>query len=154
MMRCIKPTVTATLTTLLLVGPAAEIAADDSEDIIKYRQKAMASQGGHVSAMSHIVRGKVSYTEHMKAHAVGVAGVAAHIKSMFPEGSDFGVTDAKMAIWERWSDFEKAADKAKEAADALVVAVDSGDEAAIGNAFKTLGESCKGCHEDFKKEDD
>ncbi|MDZ7750450.1 MAG: cytochrome c [Gammaproteobacteria bacterium] len=149
-----KPMAIAAVALLLMAGPVAEIAADDSEDIIKYRQKAMASQGGHVSAMSQIVRGKVSYTEHMKAHAVGVAGVAGHIKSMFPEGSDFGVTDAKMEIWERWADFEKAADEAKEAADALVVAVDSGDKAAIGDAFKTLGESCKGCHEDFKEDDD
>lgn len=154
MMRRIKPVATAALAALLTAGPVAQTSADDSEDIIKYRQKAMASQGGHVSAMSQIIRGKVSYTEHMKAHAVGVAGVAGHITSMFPEGSDFGVTDAKMEIWERWADFEKAADEAKEAADALVVAVDTGDRSAIGNAFKTLSESCKGCHEDFKQEDD
>jgi len=154
MMRRIKPVTTAVLTALLTVGPVAGTAADDSEDIIKYRQKAMSSQGAHVSAMAQIVRGKVSYTGHMRSHAVGVAGVAAHVKSMFPEGSDFGVTDAKMAVWENRADFEKAADESKEAADALVVAVDSGDGTAIGEAFKTLSQSCKGCHEDFKKEDD
>lgn len=154
MTRRIRPATAAVLAALLMIGPVAGTTADDSEDIIKYRQKAMSSQGAHVSAMSQIVRGKVSYTDHMKAHAVGVAGVAAHVKSMFPEGSDFGVTDAKMAVWENWADFEKAADESREAADALVVAVDSGDEAAIGEAFKTLSQSCKGCHEDFKEEDD
>lgn len=137
-----------------MAAPVAPICADESGNIIKYRQKAMSSQGGHMGAMAQIVRGKVSYPDHMKAHAVGVVGVAAHIKSMFPEGSDFGETEAKMAIWDNWADFEKAADETQEAADALVVAVDSGDEAAIGKAFKNLGDSCKGCHEDFKKEDD
>lgn len=149
-----KRSLTIAVLTAVLAGAPLAGGATESEEIIKYRQKAMDALGGHMGAMAQIMRGKVDFRGHMAAHAEGVAGVAGHVTAMFPEGSDFGDTKAKMAVWDEWEKFEQAAKESKQAADDLVAAVGSGDDAAVGEAFKALGETCKGCHKDFRQKDD
>jgi hypothetical protein len=45
-------------------------------------------------------------------------------------------------------------DGATDAVRSFVAAAASGDRKTIVSAFKTLGESCKGCHESFREDDD
>ena len=125
----------------------------ESEAIIKYRQGVMKAIGGHMAASAQVVRGKVDQAEALEAHAAAIAALSKNVPELFPEGSDFGETDAKIAIWDDWSGFEEAARKSSEAAQAYQEAAGSGDRAAVAAAFKDLSDTCKGCHEDYRVKD-
>ncbi len=136
------------------LGGATLAHAQEPEDFIKYREAMMKAMAGHSGAMSQIVRGKVSPEGHLQMHAKSLAELSSDIASLFPEGSDFGETEAKEEIWKEWDKFQQAADNAKQATATLAATVDSGDEAKIAAAFKDVGQACKGCHEDFRKEEE
>lgn len=147
----------ATIGLLIALGSLAVVAAaeDDPDAIIKYRQGVMKAQGGLMTAMSQVVRGKVkNRDDDFKAFAQALTATTSDIPSMFPEGSDFGETDALEKIWEDWDAFEKAANKADTEAAALLKASESGDDKAIQKAFKDMSEACKGCHKEFRAEEE
>jgi cytochrome c556 len=134
----------------LMLTPLGAI-ADGSENAIKYRQAMMKAIGGHMSASSLIVRGKVSHQADLKGHASALKQLSTDIPRLFPEDSDFGETHAKPEIWERWDDFAKAADTFKASAAKFQEVVESGNADNIKTAYKNVGKSCKGCHKDFRE---
>ena len=66
---------------------------------------------------------------------------------MFPEGSDFGDTDALESIWTDRSGFEKAAQQLVDASGELITVSQSEDMKAIGRA---VGGTCKNCHDNYR----
>jgi cytochrome c556 len=145
-----KTSIGAAVLGLLAAGAAT---AAEPEDLIKYRQGVMKSLGGHMSATALIVRGKVPYGARLEAHARGLAALSEDLAALFPEGSDFGETGAKAEVWSKREGFEKASADAARAAQALVTAAGGKDSGAIARAFDGVGKTCKGCHDDYRKED-
>jgi cytochrome c556 len=125
--------------------------ADNTDDIIKYRKAVYTSMRGHIGAISRIVRaGLVDYKGHVTDHAAAIQNAAKIIPSMFPEGSDFGETDALESIWTDRAGFEKAAQQLAEASGELVTVSQSGDMKAIGRAVGAVGGACKNCHDNYR----
>ena len=83
----------------------------DTDALIKFRQGVMKAQGGHMGAMAQIVRGKVNFPDQLLVHAKALNSIAHDIDTLFPEGSDFGETDAKEEIWSNWDKFKEASDR-------------------------------------------
>jgi cytochrome c556 len=138
----------------LLLGLSCSLPAQDMDPdaVIKYRQSVMSAQGGHMGAMAQIVRGKVDYPDQLLVHARALNSIAQNIDMLFPEGSDFGETDAKEEIWSNWDKFKQAAERLSTETQAFVKAVESKDQSAINKNFKELGEACKTCHKKFRQE--
>jgi len=134
---------------LLLAGAAA---AATPTDAIKYRKAVMNTMSGHVAALSLIFGGKVEHQEYLLSHAEALAAAGDQLGKLFPAGSGEGETDALPAVWSDAAGFQKAADAGKAATAALRDAVKSGDKAAIGRSLKPVFDSCKGCHDKFRKE--
>ncbi|MDH3279609.1 MAG: cytochrome c [Gammaproteobacteria bacterium] len=134
-----------------LVWGAVATAAEP-EDIIKYRQSVMKSVGGHMGALTQIVRGKVEYPDDVQYHVESIARSMKTVLSLFPVDSDFGETRALESVWSKPDDFKKVAEAAAIAAGDLVQAY-SKSSADIGEKFEALGEACKACHKDFREED-
>ena len=143
-----------TLLTAALLAAAAIAHAEEPENYIKYRQAMMKAIGGHNAAASQIIRGKVAPEGDLLMHALALAELNRNLTRLFPEGSDFGETRAKEEIWAQWAKFEQAAEAAKKASADFSAAAAGKDPAQIANAFKALGESCKGCHKDFRAKDE
>lgn len=143
----------ALIMTALLAG-ASGVQAEEPENYIKYRQAMMAAIGGHNGAATQIVRGRVDPEGDLVMHANALAALSSNLPRLFPEGSDFGETRAKEEIWSQWDKFEQAANDTKTATAAFSEAVASGDSDRIAAAFRDVGESCKGCHKDFRQKDD
>ena len=120
------------------------------EDALDYRIAVMTVLRGHIGAASMIVRGLVSDDGNLTSHAEGVAAAATELSRIFPQGSNIGESDALPIIWEEPEAFVEAVSKSKEAAAAFVGAAASGDRAAIGKAFRNLGGSCRGCHDQYR----
>jgi cytochrome c556 len=148
MQRKILSLVIAAITTL---GVSVQVIADTTpEDAKGYRESVMTALKGHVGASSMTVRGLVDDHGQLEGHAAGLASAAAELGSIFPEGSAVDESEALPVIWEEPEKFAAAIAKLQDATAAFVVAVDGGDKAAIGAAFRNVGMSCRGCHDDFR----
>ncbi len=136
---------------LALIAVGIGTATADEEGAIKYRQGVMKAQAGYMAAMGMVVQGRVDHWNNLADHANGLHALVGIVPSLFPQGSDFGETNALEAIWKNPSDFKAKAEKAEKASADLVAAVRSGDRGKIGQAYKAVGQSCKGCHEDYRR---
>lgn len=135
----------------LAAGIGAASAADESANVIKYRQNVMRSIGGHMGAISGVVKGEVSYGSHVAAHAESVAATSQLIVDMFPQGSLTGAeTAAKPEIWQDWDDFRQKASDLQTAASNLAQVANSGDMSGLEAAFGEVGKACGGCHRPFR----
>ena len=131
---------------------ASSVQAAEPENYIKYRQAIMKAMAGHSGSSGQILRGLVdAQPGELAFHADALARLNADLVRLFPEGSDFGETEALPKIWEDPAGF---AQKAKDAADAtanFAKAAQRGDAAAMATAYKAVGESCKGCHQNYRE---
>ena len=124
------------------------------EDALDYRKALMMSLRGHIAASSMIARGLIENDGYLVAHARGLASGAKELHRVFPEGSNVGESEALPKIWEDKEAFAEAIAKTEEATAAFVEAAESGDEEAIMGAFRAVGGSCRGCHDNFRLDHD
>lgn len=134
----------------LMVGTAF---ASEPEDIIKYRQNVMKSQGAHLASAAAIIQGKVDYKNQLGDHVKALQATTKDIPGLFPKGSDFGETKALDAVWQKNADFQKLAKDTQQKTAALAKAVAANDSKNYGARFKDVADSCKACHKDFRKEE-
>ncbi len=125
----------------------------DGDAEYKYREGVMKTIGGHMSSLAAILRGNVHFDD-LSLHAKGLAELATIAPYVFPEGSGVSRSEALPAIWEKPAEFKTAMDRFVKAADGMAAAAGTGDMGAVGPAMKELGQSCKGCHDDFREEED
>ena len=140
---------------LLLAGSpflaTAGLAATTPADAIKYRQAAMAALAAHVNAFSLINFGRVEHQEHLQAHVEAIAALGAQTKVMFPAGTGTGDTEALPKIWEEQERFNELVAQLETSSAQLRDAAIAGDKAGTAAAFRAMGESCKGCHDRYRK---
>ncbi len=122
--------------------------AADPEELIKYRQNVMKTQGAHMSAIAAILRNQVDYGAHLGSHADGLAATALLVEDIFPEDSASGETDALPKIWEETEQFAAAVERLNTATSAFREAVADGGD--VGAAFRDLGGACRNCHDEFR----
>ena len=93
----------------------------------------------------------------IEASATDINERAQLIGDYFPAGTsvDDGFdTEALASIWEDPEGFETAHQNLATASAALAEAAASGDAAAVGEAVKNMGGTCKACHDDFRLDTD
>jgi len=124
------------------------------EDDIKYRKATMKAVGGHMTAISTILKTDAGRPGDIALHANAMADLAKISAHVFPEGSSKmdGETEATMAIWEKPEDFKKITMAFIAESEKLAQVAGSGDKAAIGAQLGALGKNaCKACHDDFRE---
>jgi len=129
----------------------AGMPAGADEGAVKYRQKVMDAVGGTMESMVAIAKQEVPHTAHLAVHARNMAALATVVNDVFPAGSGEGDTEALPEIWSEPEAFKQGLAEFNEAARALDTVVASGDMSGFGEALGALGQSCKGCHEEFKE---
>lgn len=135
------------VTTGLSVHAVADTTPEDAYD---YRTAIMTTLRGHLVAASMTMRGLVDDNGQITNHARGIENSTKELGNIFQEGSNIGESEALPVIWEDTEEFAAAITKVQEAAAAFVAAADTGDADAIGGAFRNLGGSCRGCHDEFR----
>lgn len=147
-----KRVIARTTLALLLCGGIAAHAESEPEDLIKYRQNVMKSSGANAAAATAIVQGKVEFKDRLRDHAQALVTSTKNIPALFPKGSDFGETEALDAVWKKPDDFAKRAKDSHAKAVAFEKAVAANDTKSYAAKLKDLGDSCKACHKDYRKE--
>ena len=138
---------------LLMLLAAPPLAADDAanhEGAAKYRHHTMHAIGGHMQALVDILRRDVPHTDHLPVHAGALAALAEITPTLFPPGSGGRDTEALPAIWENPEDFAQRVDAFREAAANLNDVVGKGG--ALGPAVNRTGQTCRGCHDEYRAE--
>lgn len=139
------------ITALALFATAPTLAETSAEDWGKYRDAVMETMKGHISAVSLVAFGRVEDTGYFRSHAEALADAAAELNLIFPEGSGTG-TRALPAVWTDAAGFADAVARAETSTKQLAAAAAGGNRGEIAQAFKAVGESCKGCHEKYREE--
>ncbi|MET1755850.1 cytochrome c [Novosphingobium sp. RD2P27] len=142
------------LAALTLAGVAAPLLAAPADAV-----RARIAGYKHLGAAFKAVNDGLRRPSPDKAELLGAARTirqsAAQQYKWFPRGSgpQAGVkTAAKAAIWTDPVKFKQAQDAFAAKAVALERAVASGDAGAIRSASRSLGATCKGCHDQFRSE--
>jgi cytochrome c556 len=127
----------------------------EAEDLIEYRHEVMEAIKGHNKAIKAILQEDVPYNGHLDMHMTSLEALLGTVGELFPEGSDFGETKAKNAVWENPEKFKQTVDKAQQAFATFKSVIAKGDNRASLDAYKKFGKaSCGNCHKSFKKKDD
>jgi len=133
-----------------------QVMAHDSskpEDVVAYRRSVFTVMAWNFGPMVAMVKGEADYdAAEFTRRAERIANVSDQALEAFLPDTLVGDTEAKPEIWENWNDFKAKMSDMEKATAALVEASRSGDMKTIVPAFKAAGNSCKSCHDDYKKE--
>ena len=137
---------------LMLALPAAAQFAKP-EDAIKYRKAAFTVMGNHFARVGAMASGRAPYDAKAAVENADIAAAMSKIPwAAFTEGSDKGETRAKPEIWKDSAKFKEAADKMQSELTKLDVAAKAGNLDALKTAFGPAAATCKGCHDNFRKD--
>ncbi len=131
--------------------------ASEEPAIIDVRQTNFEEIGDAFKAIRGQLEGDSPDFAVLEASATTINANAQKIGDHFPDGTgmDAGFdTEALAAIWEKPEEFTAAHQKLIETSDGLLAAAQSGDVATFQAAVGELGQSCKGCHDNFRVDDD
>ena len=105
-----------------------------------------------MASIAGVVKGEVSYSDHVAIHASSINAMSKAVTAVFPKGTDNGSykTAALPKIWEDWAGFEKAAQALDTASADLASVAASGDKQKVAAAFGNLGKACGGCHKPYR----
>ena len=141
----------ATLGALASLPAAAQF--QKPEDAVKYRKAAFTVMGAHFGRIGAMASGKAPFdAAAAAANAEIVATMSKLPYAGFIEGTAAGETRAKPEIWTERAKFDAAASKMQEEVVKLNVAAKSGNLDQIKVAFGAAGQSCKACHDNYRKE--
>jgi cytochrome c556 len=140
---------------VVAVGLSAVAVGQDKETVLKDRQATMKQQGKDIGAVKAYLDGKGDLAQ-AKTGGANLTQTTKKIPELFPPGTGgpnpTGDYVAKPDIWTDWNKFLGAQKAAVSKAEALLVALNSGDRTAIETAFNDLGKNgCGACHTTFRE---
>jgi cytochrome c556 len=147
--------------TVILIGIAmqhvAAIAATaEISEAIKSRKANYKEIGGAFKTLNDEIKTGAPSIDTIQPLAKDLLKRGSMQMNFFPAGSgpESGEkTRAKAAIWSEQKDFNRIHDDFIRSAQTLDQAIDSGNLTAISAAQKSLGATCKSCHERYREPD-
>ena len=148
-----KKLLIALTTTLVLAPNVYANNFKDTDHAIDYRKSAFGLIAYNFGDMGAMLKGKKDFDAAVFAsRATNVAALSKIPHEGFIAGSDKGDTDALAKIWTDKADFDSKMTQFQENAAKLAVAAPGSDLGQIKDAFGNTGQSCKGCHDVYKKD--
>ncbi len=140
---------------LWAIAPSGSTAHSGATGIVKMRMDAMKDMQAAMKALYPMLNGdQVMDRPSALAYAEAIHDRSGpHMAKTFPDGSLERPSEALPVIWTNWPDFRGAADDLERKAAALADALRA--PAGIADArglFKEVVQSCKSCHEDYRKQ--
>jgi cytochrome c556 len=124
------------------------------EDAVKYRQSSMTVMANHFGRIGAMVQGRVPFdaaTANANAEVVAMMSKLPFIA--YVEGTaGTAKGGASAAIWTKRAEFDAAASKMQEEVAKLLAAAKTNNLDNIKTAFGGVGQSCKGCHDNFRNQ--
>jgi cytochrome c556 len=148
-----------TLASLVLAVAAVGLSApamaqfQKPEDAIKYRKAAMTVMAAHFGRIGAMASGKAPFDAKVAEDNAAIVQTMSKLPfAGFGPGTDKGETRALPAIWTEQAKFNAAAEKMQGDVVKLAAAAKTGNLDSVKTAFGAAGQSCKACHDDFRKD--
>lgn len=123
------------------------------EDAIKYRKASFTVMAAHFGRIGAMANNRVPFDAKVAADNAAIVETMSKLPwAGFGAGTDKGDTRALPAIWTEQAKFKDNADKMQAEVAKLSAAAKTGNLDAIKTAFGAAGQTCKACHDDFRKE--
>ena len=123
------------------------------EDAIRYRQSGMIMMATHFGRVAAMANGRIPFDAKAVADNAEIASIMSKLPyAGFVEGSDKGDTKALPKIWTENDKFRAAAAKLQDEMAKLNAAAKTGNIDTIKAAVGPVGQSCKGCHDTYRKD--
>jgi len=133
--------------------PAAAQFRKLPEDAIKHRQSVMTLQGHYVGPLFAMANGRMPFDAKVAADNAEILSTLTRLAWVgFVEGTDKGETKAKPEIWKEKARFDETAHKLQDDVAKLNAAAKTGNADQIKAAVGAVGQTCKSCHDTFRKE--
>jgi cytochrome c556 len=137
----------------LLVAGMGAASVFAQEGTHEAREAMMKKIGGSVGALSAIAKAQKPYdAEAVKAALTTISQTAKAFPDQFKPGTENVDSAASPKIWENMEDFKARSEKLGTDADTLLAQLPA-DSAGVGDAVKTLGSNCGGCHQAYRLKD-
>jgi cytochrome c556 len=141
----------------LVIGSAAVSQAHAQakpEVLVKQRQAGMTMMAKYFGPIGAMVQGKIPYNADVVARNGSYLEVLVQLPWDGFQPSTEGVKDTRVKpeTYRDMAKFKKRAESLQEAMAKLVSAAKARDEGAVKAAFGGVGKTCKGCHDDFRKD--
>jgi cytochrome c556 len=150
-------------TKTLLAGFALSVVAGSTlaqmkvEDAITFRQSGYKFMAWNMGRIKANIEGQFNKDEVIQAANVVQATANSGMGKLFVPGSDKGKgwheTRVKPELFTDKEGVGKVAKAFNEAANEMAKVAATGDAAAVKTQFGKLGETCKACHDKYRKED-
>ena len=130
----------------------AELSATQSQSI-KDRQANFKDIGKSFKAIRSELEGSEPDLAVIAASADALNASAQRVPGLFPEGTsmDSGAkTEALSVIWEKPEEFSEAAAALVKASADIKAFAEAGDLSAVQGGVRSIGSSCKTCHDTFR----
>ena len=127
-------------------------AHDGATGIVKQRMDMMSDVANSMKTLGQMIRGKDEYNPDIaESAALKIEKHAKHFHTLFPEGSTQEPSEALLAIWQDWEEFQKLLTIMENEANKLAnIASTAKSAEEIKVQFTTLGKTCGMCHEKFR----
>ncbi|MGW8182586.1 MAG: c-type cytochrome [Burkholderiales bacterium] len=139
----------------VLVGAAVTFTAfaqAKPEVLVKQREAAMTLIGKYWGPLGRMAQGKAPYNGEVVARNAGYLEV---LSKMPWDGFQASTRDVKSralpAVFDQPEKFKEAQQRLESAVGKLAAASKGGDEGAVKAAMKEVGQSCGGCHKNFRE---
>ena len=143
---------------LLAAGSAMVARSSTPTELIESRQTNLKAIGKAMKSSAESFKSGAPDPALIRANAMIIASYADKLGTWFPAGTGMIAggtikTEARPEIWTDPAGFAKAANDFSIAAKAFGAAAEANDLSATATAMKTLGGTCKSCHESFRAKD-
>ncbi len=140
----------ASAATLSIAAGSALAQFQKPEDAIKYRQSVFTVMANSFGKIGAVVKGEAPFNkDEVAKNAAIVATLAPLPWQAFGPGTEGG--KAQPGVWSDGAKFKAASEKMQLAVADLNKVAQSGDLESIKKSFGAASQTCKGCHDDFKK---
>lgn len=130
--------------------PAHTLNLKKADDAVKYRQSAFTLLGVHFSSVGATVRGKKPFNAKEVAAEISLINSLVNLPwEAFGPGTDGG--NARPEIWKKDEEFKAGVERLKKDIAGLNEAGKSGQLDNIKKAYGDAAQSCKACHDNYKK---
>lgn len=150
-MKTIVPAALVLATAVLSTPAMAQF--QKPEDAIKYRKASFTVMAAHFGRIGAMVNGRVPFDAKVAAENAAIVETMSKLPwAAFGPGTDKGDTRALPDIWKEQDAFKASADKMQAEIGKLVAATKTGNLDSVKAAFGAAGQTCKACHDDFRKD--
>lgn len=153
----LKPLLAAVIVAVSAGALAQQAAGPKPEQIIKWRQSAYQVLAWNNTRIKANLEGQYNKDEVLRSANAIAALANAGLGSLFPAGTEQGKgwheTTVKPELFKNGKRVGELAGNFTHEANELARIAATGDAAAVKTQFGKLGQTCKGCHDDFKSKD-